>query len=173
MRIICPAITTDATMDSNVQDLSFSIVWSPLPFVTWLLPFIGHLGICDSQGIASDFRGSYYVGSDGRMAFGAPTRALKVDVGEIGAEQWDAAIRQANSTYNQRIHNICCDNCHSHVACALNDMHVRAFGIEKWSMINLCFLMFFRSRFLYQWAILSQFGPLLLLILIITLVKTL
>jgi hypothetical protein len=43
------------------------------------------------------------------MAFGAPTRALKMDIGSIGAEQWDAAIYEANTVYNQRIHNICCD----------------------------------------------------------------
>jgi hypothetical protein len=102
-------MTADAPMESSDQDLSFSILWSPLPFVTWIIPFIGHLGISNSRGIASDFRGTYFVGDDGRMAFGAPTRALKMDIGEIGAEQWDAAIQQANLVYNRRIHNICCD----------------------------------------------------------------
>ena len=35
---------------------------------------------------------------------------------------WDQAVQSANRTYSQRMHNICCDNCHSHVACALNAM---------------------------------------------------
>ena len=32
------------------EHLAFCILWSPLPFITWLLPFIGHLGIADSKG---------------------------------------------------------------------------------------------------------------------------
>jgi hypothetical protein len=97
-------------MESSLDDdLSYSIVWSPLPIVTWLIPFIGHLGISDCRGVVSDFRGSYFVGDDGRMAFGAPTRALKLDVGEVGSDQWDLSIREANRVYNQRVHNICCD----------------------------------------------------------------
>eukprot|EP00339_Tiarina_fusa_P029051 CAMPEP_0117024252 /NCGR_PEP_ID=MMETSP0472-20121206/18026_1 /TAXON_ID=693140 ORGANISM="Tiarina fusus, Strain LIS" /NCGR_SAMPLE_ID=MMETSP0472 /ASSEMBLY_ACC=CAM_ASM_000603 /LENGTH=124 /DNA_ID=CAMNT_0004730623 /DNA_START=43 /DNA_END=414 /DNA_ORIENTATION=+ len=118
---------------SNV-DLSFCILWSPLHPITALLPFIGHTGIADSRGIGCDFRGSYYVGTDGQMAFGAPTRYLKVDIGDLpgGAQRWDLAIQEANRVYSQRIHNICCDNCHSHVSLALNRMPLEAFGIRKW-----------------------------------------
>jgi Protein of unknown function (DUF778) len=65
------------------EDLSFTILWSPLPPITWLIPFIGHTGIGDSRGIASDFQGPYYVGDNGRMAFGPPTRAVKMDIGTL------------------------------------------------------------------------------------------
>ena len=41
------------------------------------------MGIADSRGIASDFQGPYYVGDQGKMAFGNPTRALRVDVGHL------------------------------------------------------------------------------------------
>jgi Protein of unknown function (DUF778) len=79
----------------NQEDLSFTILWSPLHPITALIPFIGHTGIGNSHGIASDFRGPYYVGDDGRMAFGPPTRALKIDIGQLpgGAERWDEAIQ--------------------------------------------------------------------------------
>jgi hypothetical protein len=30
-----------------------------------------------------------------------------------GAEQWDEMIKEANDIYRGRMHNICCDNCHS------------------------------------------------------------
>jgi hypothetical protein len=83
------------------KDLSYCIVWSPLPPITWILPFVGHTGIADSAGIVSDFRGPYFVGDDGRMAFGAPTRALKIDIKDMegGAERWDLAIEEANEVY--------------------------------------------------------------------------
>jgi transmembrane protein 222 len=143
----------DSSGTKDHDDLSFTIVWSPLPPITWLIPFIGHTGICDSNGIASDFQGPYYVGDDGRMAFGAPTRALKIS--GVAAEPWDAAIQTANEVYRGRMHNICCDNCHSH-----------AYGITKWNMVKIATLVFFRGRFLSWSAILQQFLPLTLLVVI-------
>lgn len=158
-----------STISNN--DLSFSIVWSPLPPITWILPFIGHMGIADSHGVVSDFRGSFYVGSDGDMAFGKPTRYLKVDVSDLpgGIERWDAAIQESNQVYNQRVHNICCDNCHSHAALALNKMDLRAHGISKWDMVKLCFLLFFKGRFISVGGFLAQFLPFVILVLIISL----
>ena len=167
---------TDSAMRSGVKSsmaaenvLSFTIVWSPLPPITWFIPFIGHTGICDSSGIASDFRGPYYVGDDGRMAFGPPTRYYKIDISQchVTPEQWDTAIQEANELYRGRMHNICCDNCHSHVAYALNQMPVSACGIHKWDMIKIATLMFFRGSFLSWSAVLQQFLPFTILITLI------
>lgn len=38
-----------------------SIVWTPIPLITWLFPFIGHMGIARTDGIIRDFAGPYYV----------------------------------------------------------------------------------------------------------------
>lgn len=153
-------------------DLSYCILWSPLWPITLILPFIGHTGIADSRGIANDFQGSYYVGKDGQMAFGAPTRYLKIDIGDLpgGAERWDEAIEEANRIYNHRVHNICCDNCHSHVCAALNRMNLQSFGITKWDMVKLCFLIFFRAKFVSVGGCLCQFLPTAILIMIFLLV---
>ena len=37
------------------------IVWMPLPVLTWLIPFIGHVGIATSGGTIHDFVGSHYI----------------------------------------------------------------------------------------------------------------
>ncbi|KAE9067315.1 hypothetical protein PF010_g27509, partial [Phytophthora fragariae] len=39
-----------ATIDAAVHRFPFCIVWSPIPILTWFLPFIGHLGLADSKG---------------------------------------------------------------------------------------------------------------------------
>jgi len=163
----CLALENSTSRTAN--ELAFSIVWSPLLPISWLLPIIGHTGICDSAGVASDFRGPYFVGDDGRMAFGAPTRALKIDVGAAGItpEQWDQAIRDANDVYRGRMHNICCDNCHSHVALALNSMSVSAYGVKQWNMVKIAFLVFFRGKFLSLSAVLKQFLPFSIMIALI------
>lgn len=37
-------------VDAKKNRFPFCIVWSPIPVITWLLPFIGHLGIATSDG---------------------------------------------------------------------------------------------------------------------------
>ena len=64
----CSAVNnTNYVNDDNLHSLSFTILWSPLPPITWLIPFIGHMGIANSKGIANDFQGPYTVGDRGRM----------------------------------------------------------------------------------------------------------
>jgi len=162
---------------SEIHDLSFSILWSPLHPITAIFPFIGHMGIADSRGHAHDFQGPYYVGTDGsrplpRMAFGRPTRYLKMDVvGELpgGPERWDEAILQADGIYRHRMHNLFCDNCHSHVARALNIMEYK--GRHDWNMVKLCFLVFFKGSFVNYQSMVAQFLPFLLFVLLFLLIS--
>ncbi len=79
----------------------------------------------------------------------------------------------ANVEYRTRMHNIFCDNCHSHVAYALNSMNLHAFGIRKWDMVNLCLLIFFRGRFLSWSGFLAQFLPFAVFVLVVLLVRML
>jgi len=108
------------------------------------------------------------------MAFGRPTRALRIDASSLpgGAQQWDDSIEQANAEYRTRMHNLFCDNCHSHVAYALNTMEMKAYGIRNWDMVKLCFLVFFRGRFLSLGGFLAQFLPFGVVMLIVVLAKT-
>ena len=53
------------TMSSAVQPekdhFPLCVVWMPLPLLTWLVPFIGHLGIVTSRGTIHDFVGSHMI----------------------------------------------------------------------------------------------------------------
>ncbi len=37
------------------------LVWTPIPILTWLFPFIGHMGIARTDGVIRDFAAPYYV----------------------------------------------------------------------------------------------------------------
>ena len=118
-----------AAVDVARGRFPFSLVWTPIPPITWLLPFVGHLGIADSRGVVYDFAGPYYIGVD-HLAFGSAARVLELNPdkitkyrpGESKAAAWDAAVDAASEEYCGRMHNIFCDNCHSHVAMALNEL---------------------------------------------------
>ena len=54
------------------------LIWTPLPVVSWLAPFVGHVGICREDGTILDFSGSNYVNVDD-FTFGAAARYLQLD----------------------------------------------------------------------------------------------
>ena len=62
-----------ATADFAPKRDSFpmSIVWSVIPGLTWLLPPVGHMGVCASDGTVYDFAGPYYIHANKKQtAFG-------------------------------------------------------------------------------------------------------
>ncbi|EMP31085.1 Trophoblast glycoprotein [Chelonia mydas] len=98
------------------------------------------MGICTSAGVIRDFAGPYYVSED-NMAFGKPVKYWKLDPNKVYSSSpnaWDTAVHDASEEYKHRMHNLCCDNCHSHVALALNLM--RYDNSSSWNMVKLCFL---------------------------------
>ncbi|XP_021925961.1 transmembrane protein 222 isoform X2 [Zootermopsis nevadensis] len=130
----------DLFIDHQKQRYPFCVIWTPIPLLTWLFPFIGHMGIAMSSGIIRDFAGPYFVSED-NMAFGCPTKywQLRPHLARGGKNGWDHAVTEASEEYKTRMHNLCCDNCHSHVAMALNLMHYD--GSTNWNMVKLAFLM--------------------------------
>ncbi|PIO24939.1 hypothetical protein AB205_0004150 [Aquarana catesbeiana] len=110
------------------------VVWTPIPVLTWLFPFIGHMGICTSSGVIRDFAGPYYVywQLDPNLVYAN------------GPNPWDTAVNEASEEYKHRMHNLCCDNCHSHVAMALNLMK---YNNTNWNMVKLCILSLVYSKY--------------------------
>ncbi|KAJ8334916.1 hypothetical protein SKAU_G00405550 [Synaphobranchus kaupii] len=151
-------------IDPDVSRYPYSIVWTPIPVLSWLLPFVGHMGICTSAGVIRDFAGPYFVSED-NMAFGRPTKYWKLDVGKVhasGSNAWDLAVRDASEAYKHRMHNLCCDNCHSHVAMALNLM--RYDNCSSWNMVNLCLLSLVHGKHVSLGGFVKTWLPFFLLI---------
>lgn len=86
------------------QELSASIVWTPIPLLTWLFPCVGHIGIVTSTGVLRDFAGPYHVAKD-NMGFGEPTKYLPIDLDKVlgGAQGLDNAIAEASDEYKKRM----------------------------------------------------------------------
>ncbi|GMP27289.1 hypothetical protein CsSME_00003345 [Camellia sinensis var. sinensis] len=63
---------TPQTMQIDPRRARFPccIVWTPLPVISWLIPFIGHMGICREDGVILDFAGPNFVCVD-NFTFGA------------------------------------------------------------------------------------------------------
>lgn len=118
----------------------YCIVWTPLPLITWILPCIGHIGICTGEGIIHDFAGPYYVSIDD-MAFGNPTKYVQLNLTEKEKKRYDLCIDNGTRDYTRQNYSFCCNNCHSFVAHCLNLLKYKDYGnynmVSVWWMITL------------------------------------
>ncbi|XP_012269349.2 transmembrane protein 222 [Athalia rosae] len=162
-----PASNDSSTMDLIVDPprrrFPCCIVWTPIPLLTYFFPFIGHMGIATSTGVIRDFAGPYYVSED-NMAFGKPTKywQLHYNKAKGGAQGWDSAVGEASDIYKTRMHNLCCDNCHSHVATALNLMSYD--NSRQWNMVKLAALMLVHGKYVSFCAVLKTWLPFIIIV---------
>eukprot|EP00906_Rhabdomonas_costata_P002992 RCo004630 len=124
-----------------------SIVWTPIPVLTWIFPFVGHMGICGSDGIIHDFCGPFCI-SEGDMAFGNPTRFFCVN--QQRQPDLDAAVTTSTAQFRAtQSYNFFTNNCHSFVAHVLSHASVPTPGFRRphWNMVVLACLVFLCGRF--------------------------
>lgn len=133
----------------------FCIVWRPIRVLTWLFPFLGHVGIGMSNGVIKDFAKSYEIKADD---FGRPAKYILMDPEKVegGAGTWDAAIELSSNTYGkQKLHPPFFDNCYSYVGYALSNMRYN--GDDSWHMSYRSMWIFFKGKyvgfygFLWTW----------------------
>jgi hypothetical protein len=90
-------------IDVERDRFPYCIVWTPIPMISWILPFIGHMGIANSEGIIYDFAGPYFISVDD-FSFGRPTRYIQLDPKKIkGQKDWDEVIEQGREYYCSRM----------------------------------------------------------------------
>ncbi|CAA6658931.1 unnamed protein product [Spirodela intermedia] len=139
-------------IDSRRARFPCCIVWTPLPFISWLIPFIGHVGICREDGVILDFAGPNFVSVD-NFAFGAVARYLPLD-----------RSKEEHSGVPAQIYNLFTCNCHSFVANSLN--HLSYGGREDWNLVNLAAWIFLGGRWVDRGALLRSLSPFPVLLLL-------
>lgn len=169
-------------IDPKKAKLPCCLVWTPLPVVSWLAPFIGHVGMCREDGAILDFAGSNFVNVND-FAFGAVARYLQLDRekccfppnlaghtckngykhAENGtAVTWDDALLSSSHHFGHKSYNLFTCNCHSFVANCLNRLAYG--GSMGWNMINVCALILFKGRWVDSMSIFRSFSPFMLVL---------
>lgn len=117
--------------DRESSLIAKSVVWTPIPLLSWVCPALGHVGVTDSRGVTYDFQGPGTVG-EGQMIFGDPRRFWKVD---IDNETWDVAIDEVSERFGNINYDLFCSNCHYFVASVLDHAGVEPVGQcrDRWS----------------------------------------
>lgn len=149
---------------------SNSIVWTPLPIISYILPFIGHTGIADDDGIIYDFGASNYIAID-NFTFGQPTKYLRLDKNKVRGHDWNQALEISASRFRQKKHDLIFNNCHDHVADVLNEMKYN--GRDNYNKFDIFMMMTFKSSYVDVRGFLFQWGPFMIILTIITLIISL
>ena len=151
-------------MDPRNARFPLCITWTALPLITWIVPFIGHTGICGTDGIIYDFAGPYFISKDD-FAFGETYKYVQLELEADKLAKFDDDIQKANRTYRKRMHNICCDNCHSHVARVLNNY--RYLGKDDWTMVSVWWMIMTKGKYVSWCHVVQTYLPLIIMMAII------
>ena len=132
-------------IDVIKQRYPFCIVWTPIPCISWLLPCIGHAGICNSDGVIHDFAGPYYVSIDD-MAFGNPTKTVLLQLTQKEFNEYDKALELGRKNYLKKDYNFFTNNCHSFIADVLNKLKYK--GKDNYNMVDIWWMLCTKSKYL-------------------------
>lgn len=169
-------------LSTNHFRAPYSIVFGPLPLLSWLCPWVGHLGICDSEGIVHDFAGHRFVEQDSFMVPVSrvvqlrpeelPMRVRRRATAGTGETEctleeprtreerraiWNAGVAAGDADFRQRLHSLLCNNCHHHVSHCFRHMGL---DISAWAALRHVWL---RGRFVSPSAAACSLLPPLLL----------
>ncbi|MCD9639631.1 hypothetical protein HAX54_024279 [Datura stramonium] len=165
-------------IDPKRDRFPYCIVWSPLPVLSWFIPFIGHIGICREDGVILDFAGPNFVSVD-NFTFGSPTRYFQVsreqccclspysaehtgeyvqnhDKSGSNADTWESALRKSIQEFQHQSYSIFTCNCHSFVANGLNRVGFQAGG---WNVVNLAIFIFLKGCWVNKTSIVKTYLP--------------
>nr|AFX95946.1 green-ripe protein [Petunia x hybrida] len=177
LRVIRDDLWPLEEIDPTKEKFPCCLVWTPLPVVSWLAPFIGHVGICREDGTIIDFSGSNMI-NVGNLTYGAVARYYQLDRlqccfpphlaghtckdgyqhAEFGtAVNWDDALRSSTCSYEHRSFNPFTCNGHSFVANCLNRLSYG--GSMSWNMVNVEVLILFKGHWVDRSSIFRSFMP--------------
>lgn len=141
-----------------------SIVWTPLPFITWLIPIIGHTGISNSRAVIYDFSDDFNVSVD-NFSFGSPTKVYRFNPALVaqGAKAWDKAIQETSDYYGRTRHSLFFNNCHQYIASVLNK--VKYASRTDWTQTNVWWLITFESKYVGWLGFARQWCPFIVILL--------
>ena len=133
------------TIDNIKQRYPYSIVWTPIPCISWLIPSIGHAGICNSDGVIHDFAGPYFVSVD-EMAFGNPTKYVTLELSQKEFAEYDKAVLYGKKCYDELSYDFFTNNCHSFIARVLNRLNYK--GKSNYNMVDVWWILSTRSQYI-------------------------
>ena len=108
--------------DNILDNISCSLVWTSIPVLSYIFPFIGHVGITDSIGRIHDFGSSHYISID-QMTYGNPDKIIHFEITNEEFTRWDKCIHSVSKKFSHKTYSLCGVNGYSYCASVLNKIN--------------------------------------------------
>ena len=114
-------------------------MWEKIPFISSILPFIGHLIIINSEGKSYDFSSSKFIDINDEYK-GNPIKIIKLDLIDIEKHFFDNSIIIVSNKYKKKEFSFCGYNSYSFLAEILtmiqykNKKNYSSFEVFKYSI---------------------------------------
>lgn len=95
-----------------------------------------------SDGVIHDFAGPYTVSVDD-LSFGETHKYVTLQIKD--SVKYDSALLKTDKKYEEMMHNICCNNCHNHVACVLNKYQY--LGRSDYTQVSVWWMIMTQSKY--------------------------
>lgn len=145
----------------------YALLWSPIPFISTIIPFIGHISVCSSNGTIHDFFSSKYI-SLNQINYGAPYKYINLDLKESEMIEWDKAIAKADKKYRRKIFSFCGNNSLKYAAFILGSINYN--GKSKHSKCDIINLGIRKSKFFSNCDVIKTYIGFILIILCLILI---
>ncbi|CAX63947.1 conserved protein, unknown function [Plasmodium reichenowi] len=166
-------LLNNMTINKKDNKYPYCVVFTYLPCASTFIPTVGHVGICTSTGIIHDFSGSYSVSVD-NMEFGDPMKYWQLDKNKlplsISDKSYDDAIYKTDEIFKKRRHNLFLNNCHHHVAMALNNIKYK--GRSDWTPFKVFFNLMIHGHFVSWKYFFVLYGPFVCMVLLFIFIVT-
>ena len=159
-------LNTNQKISLQKNRYPYCIVWTPIPFLTYLIPSIGHAGIADSEGVIHDFALTFYINIDD-FSFGKPTKYFQLELSDKERYDYDKAIQKGDLKFNKERHNLFLNNSHSHVAYILNQVKYK--GKNNYNIVDIWWLFIWKGKYISFLAFIKTYLGFFIFVLIIAL----
>ena len=127
------------SLKSKINKYSNCVMWEKIPFISSILPFIGHLIIINSEGKSYDFSSSKFIDINDEYK-GNPIKIIKLDLIDIEKHFFDNSIIIVSNKYKKKEFSFCGYNSYSFLAEILtmiqykNKKNYSSFEVFKYSI---------------------------------------
>lgn len=83
----------------------YCVVWTHLPLISAIIPFVGHTAICSSKGIIHEFAGYHQININ-QLSFGPAIKYVQCKLALHEQAKWDQLIEESDTHFGKTNHHL-------------------------------------------------------------------
>ena len=153
------------TKISNNSKYKYCIIWSHIPLITFLMPFVGHSSIVNSYGFIHDFQSSYFIQIYNEEENGF-CKIVYLNLNDSQKLIWDNIIEQIDKVYQKKSFSFCGNNSFKYISDILSIIEYKS--KKNYSQYDIFWLIIKEGKFISKCQIFkTYFGWILIFSIII------